>query len=149
MERGRLLQAVAAVLTGKGTPGSLGKAYGKLGGGRDIAVTVGDRRTSSVCRVLYSVQRDSPRIQTGIAVLVPAAGRVVAVRGIAVTAVGIAGVLTVEEVNPALRQANVHGGIAGAGILPVPAAAVDVQRGADGHQGGSEQVLHRAPTGNA
>ena len=44
-ERGRLLQAVAAVLTGKGTPGSLGKRMGKLGGGRDIAVTVGDRRT--------------------------------------------------------------------------------------------------------
>ena len=32
-ERGRLLQAVAAVLTGKGTPGSLGKRMGKLGGG--------------------------------------------------------------------------------------------------------------------
>lgn len=44
-ERGRLLQAVAAVLTGKGTPGSLSKCMGKLGGGRDIAVAVGDRRT--------------------------------------------------------------------------------------------------------
>ena len=88
-------------------------------------------------------------IQTSIAVLVPAAGRVVAVRGIAVAAVGIAGVLTVKKVDPALRQADVHSRIAGACILPVPAAAVDVQRGADGHQGGSEQVLQRAPTGGA
>ena len=139
-ERGRLLQAVAAVLTGKGTPGSLGKRMGKLGGGRDIAVAVGDRRTLGMQGIVQRPAEVARAIQTGIAVLVPAAGRVVAVRGIAVVAVGIAGVLTVEKVNPALRQTNVHSGVAGAGILTVPAAAVDVQRGADGHQGGSEQV---------
>ena len=147
-ERGWLLQAVAAVLTGKGTPGSLGKRMGKLGGGRDIAITVGDRRTLGMQGIVQRPAEVARAIQTGIAVLVPAAGRVVAVRGIAVVAVGLAGVLTVEEVNPALWQTNVHSGVAGAGILPVPAAAVDVQGGADRHQGGSEQVLQGALTGN-
>mgnify|MGYP004627124561 CR=1 FL=1 len=118
-ERGRLLQAVAAVLTGKGTPGSLSKCMGKLGGRRDIAVTVGDRRTLGMQGIVQRPAEVARAIQTGIAVLVPAAGRVVAVRGIAVAAVGIAGVLTVEKVNPALRQANVHSGVAGAGILLV------------------------------
>ena len=83
-ERGRLLQAVAAVLTGKGTPGSLGKRMGKLGGGRDIAVAVGDRRTLGMQGIVQRPAEVARAIQTGIAVLVPAAGRVVAVRGIAV-----------------------------------------------------------------
>ncbi|MFR4415158.1 MAG: hypothetical protein ACLT4C_07855 [Butyricicoccus sp.] len=88
---------------------------------------------------MYSVQPSSPSNPTGIAVLVPAAGRVVAVRGIAVVAVGSRR-SDGQKVNPALRQTNVHSGVAGA--YPAgSAAAVDVQGDADGHQGGSEQVL--------
>ena len=79
-ERGRLLQAVAAVLTGKGTPGSLGKRMGKLGGGRDIAVTVGDRRTLGMQGIVQRPAEVARAIQTGIAVLVPAAGRVTPTR---------------------------------------------------------------------
>ena len=86
-ERGRLLQAVAAVLTGKSTPGSLGKRMGKLDGRCDIAVAVGDRGALGVQGIVQRPAEVARAIQTGIAVLVPAAGRVVAVRGIAVAAV--------------------------------------------------------------
>ena len=68
---------------------------------------------------------------------------------VVVVYVGVVGVLLLEEVDPALGQADGQRLVGGVYILPVPAAAVDIERRADGVHRGLEVVLEGALTGRA
>ena len=68
---------------------------------------------------------------------------------VAVVLIGVVGILLLEEVDPALGQANGQRLVGRVHILPVPAAAVDIERRADGVHRSLEVVLEGALTGRA
>ena len=74
---------------------------------------------------------------------------VVGMGGIFVIPVGVVGVMGLEEVHPGLGQADGGGLDGGTHVLPIPGAAVDVQRGAYGLHGGGQQVLQGEFAGGA
>ena len=132
-----------------GAPALVSKGFGHLGGAHHVAVVVGVDGILGVHHVVDDPADVTRAVETGIVVLVPAVVRIVAVRGVGTVLVGVVGVLLLEEVDPALGQANGQRLVGRVHILPVPAAAVNVQRGADRVHRGLEVVLEGALTGRA
>ena len=128
---------------------NLGKVLGLLGGGHDIASVVSH---STVLGVHHIVDRPADKggaVNTSVVILVPCVVRIVALAGVGAVLIGVVGVLALEEVDPALGQADGHGLVGGVHILPVPGAAVDVQGGAHGLHGGGQEVLQGQLAGHA
>ena len=63
--------------------------------------------------------------------------------------IGIVGILRLEEVDPALGQANGSCLLAGTNVLPVPSTAVDVQAGTHRLQRRGNEVFQGSLTGDA
>ena len=129
---------------------SLGEVLGLLGGGHDVAlVTVGDRAIGGMHGVVDRPAHEGGAVDAAVVVLVPLLVGVVALAVVIIVLVGVVGVLALEEVDPALGQADGHGLVGGVHILPVPGAAVDVQGGAHGLHGGGQEVLQGQLAGHA
>ena len=125
-----------------GAPALVSKGLGHLDGTHHVAVAQVVGGALSVHHVVDGPANISGAVHTGVVVLVPAVVRIVAVRGVGTVLVGVVGVLLLEEVDPALGQADGHGLVGGVHVLPVPGAAVDVQRGAHRFQGGGQEVAN-------
>ena len=123
----------------------LGEGLRHLGGAHHIALTA----ALGVHHIVGHPRHIGGAIHTGKVVLVPGFVGVVGMSGICAVLIGIVGVLTLEEVDPGLRNADGGGLEGGAHILPVPAAAVDVQGGTGRLQSGSQEVLQGPQTGLA
>ena len=129
---------------------SLGEVLGLLGGGHDVAlVTVGDRAIGGMHGVVDRPAHEGGAVDAAVVVLVPLLVGVVALAVVIIVLVGVVGVLALEEVDPALGQADGHGLVRGVHVLPVPGAAVDVQRGANGGQSSGQEVLQGLLAGGA
>ena len=127
-----------------GAPALVSKGFGHLGGAHHVAVVVGVDGILGVHHVVDDPADVTRAVETGIVVLVPAVVRIVAVRGVGTVLIGVVGILLLEEVDPALGEADGHGLVGGKIVLPIPARAVDVQRSADGFESGLEVVLEGA-----
>ena len=143
------LEAVSLDIAGELAPALVSEGLGHLDGAHHVAVALVVGGALSVHHVVDSPANIGRAVHTGVVVLVPAVVRIVAVRVVAVVLVGVVGVLLLEEVDPALGQANGQRLVGRVHILPVPAAAVNVQRGADRVHRGLEVVLEGAHTGRA
>ena len=132
-----------------GAPALVSKGLGHLDGAHHVAVAQVVGGALSVHHVVDGPANIGGAVHTSVVVLVPAVVRIVAVRGVGTVLVGVVGVLLLEEVDPALGQANGQRLVGRVHILPVPAAAVNVQRGADRVHRGLEVVLEGALTGRA
>ena len=119
----------------------LGEVLGLLGGGHDVALTVSHSAVLGVHHVVDGPAHEGGAVDAAVVVLVPLLMGIVALAVVSIVLVGVVGVLALEEVDPALGQADGHGLVGGVHVLPVPGAAVDVQRGAHRFQGGGQEVL--------
>ena len=128
---------------------SLSKVLGLLGGGHYIAITVSHGAVLGVHHIVDRPADKGGAVNTSVVILVPCVVRIVALAGVGAVLIGVVGVLALEEVDPALGQADGHGLVGGVHILPVPGAAVDVQGGAHGLHGGSQEVLQGLLAGYA
>ena len=132
-----------------GAPALVSKGLGHLDGAHHVAVAQVVGGALSVHHVVDGPANIGGAVHTGVVVLVPAVVRIVAVRGVGTVLVGVVGILLLEEVDPALGQTNGQRLGGRVHILPVPAAAVNVQRGADRVHRSLEVVLEGALTGRA
>ena len=106
-----------------------------LGSGHHVTLIVGHGAVLGVHQVVDRPANIAGAVNTSVIILVPCVVGIVTLSGIGVLIV-VGLVLALEEVDPALRQADGHGLVGGVHILPVPGAAVDVQGGAHGLHGG-------------
>ena len=119
------------------------------GGGHDIAlVAIGHRAALGVHQVIDRPAHIAGAVGAAIVVLIVPAP-VVGVSGVIVIPIGVICIMALEEIQPALGQADGHGLVGRISILPVPGAAVDIQRGAYGLHGGGQEVLQGQLAGHA
>ena len=131
-----VLRAVDGLGPGAEAP-VLGEVLGHAGGGHHIALAAG----LGVHSVVHRPGHVGRAVHAREVVLVPAIVGVVAVGRVAVVAVGVVRILALEEINPSLGDTD-GGGLVGRGhVLPVPAAAVDIEGGAHRLHGRGQEVL--------
>ena len=151
------LEVLSGEVLGEGAPAVVvGEALGLLVGIHDVTVVLIVGGALGVHHVVDDPADVAGAVGAAVIVLVEAAG----VGIIAVGVVGIAGGgidvlisvvagLLLEEIDPGLGQADGHRLVGGIDILPIPGAAVHVERGAHGVHRGLEVVLEGALTGGA
>ena len=134
---------------GQRTPASCGAALGHLLGAFHIARAAGD----GVHGVVQHPCHITGAVHACVVILVPLSVGIVGMGGVLVSVlavlipVGETGILRLEEVDPALRDADGGSLIAGAHVLPVPSTAVDVQAGTHRLQRRGKEVLQRLRSG--
>ena len=119
-----------------------------LGSGHHVTLVVGNGAVLGVHQVVDRPANIAGAVNTSVVVLVPGLMGVVALTGVGILVVVVL-VLTLEEVDPALRQADGHGLVGGVHILPIPGAAIDVQGSAHRLHSGSQEVLQGQLAGHA
>ena len=133
-----------------GAPALVGsKDTSLLSGGHDIALIVSHSAVFGVQQVVNCPAHIAGAVDAGIVILVPEIVGIVALAGVGAVLIVVVGVLALEEVDPALGQADGHGLVGGVHVLPVPGAAVDIQGSTHRLHGGSQEVLQGPLAGDA
>ena len=132
-----------------GAPALVGsKDTSLLSGGHYIALIVSHGAVFGVQQVVNCPAHIAGAVNTSVIILVPCVVGIVTLSGIGILVV-VGLVLALEEVDPALRQADGHGLVGGVHILPIPGAAIDVQGSAHRLHSGSQEVLQGQLAGHA